>query len=459
VITRLHDLISPFTARLSLALRVALLTTAAVGMTLAVVSAMVFFTVRAEFETSLDDSMLRRANAAVKAGVTQLTLDGVAQSAFAATDVKIAVVRGGRLFSTQSSQAVAPYIGQDELQVSIGDRTSSFRSAKIDGDHYRIVAVQAGQGTALVLAQSMESSRNALERLQLILWLSSAAGVAIAGLTGWVVATNGLRPVRRLTEAAERVARTQELTPIAVAGRDELARLTTSFNSMLLALNASQERQRQLVADAGHELRTPLTSLRTNIELLSQASESSGRQLSETARIEIMGDVRAQLQELTTLVGDLVELARDEPLVRDPEPVDLSDVASQAVERVRRRATSITFDVETESWMVVGEPQLLERAVTNLLDNAAKWSPPLGTVRLRLLDGVLTVTDDGPGIKEEDLPHVFDRFYRSSEARTLPGSGLGLSIARRAAERHGGTIEASRAAGGGTLMTMRIPSA
>ena len=459
MINWLHDQISPVAARLSLALRVALLTTTAVGMTLAVVSAMVFFTVRAEFETSLDESMLRRANAAVKAGVTQLTLDGVPQSAFAATDVKIAVVQGGRLFSTQDSQAVTPYIGQDELQVSIGDRTNSFRSAKIGGVHYRVVAVQAGQGTALVLAQSMESSRHALERLQLILWLSSAVGVAIAGLTGWIVATNGLRPVRRLTEAAERVARTQELTPIAVAGHDELARLTTSFNSMLLALDASQERQRQLVADAGHELRTPLTSLRTNIELLSQASESPGRQLSDTARTEIMGDVRAQLQELTTLVGDLMELARDEPLVRDPEPVDLSDVVSRAVERVQLRATNITFDVETESWMVVGEQQLLERAVTNLLDNAAKWSPPLGTVRIGLSDGVLTVTDDGPGINDEDLPHVFDRFYRSSEARTLPGSGLGLSIARRAAERHGGSITAGRAEGGGTLMTMRIPSA
>jgi len=148
VINWLHDQISPVAARLSLALRVALLTTTAVGMTLAVVSAMVFFTVRAEFETSLDESMLRRANAAVKAGVTQLTLDGVPQSAFAATDVKIAVVQGGRLFSTQGSQAVTPYIGQDELQVSIGDRTNSFRSAKIGGVHYRVVAVQAGQGTA-----------------------------------------------------------------------------------------------------------------------------------------------------------------------------------------------------------------------------------------------------------------------------------------------------------------------
>ncbi len=459
MIDRLHELIAPITARFSLALRVALLTTAAVGMTLAFVSAAVFFTVRAEFETSLDNSMLRRANAAVNAGVTQLSLDGVPQTAFALSDVKIAVVKGGTLFSQQGSGNIAPYIRRDELQVSIGDRNESFRTADIDGVPYRIVAVQAGQGTALVLAQSMESSDHALERLKLILLLSSVAGVALAGFAGWVVATNGLRPVRRLTEATERVARTQELDPIAVTGHDELARLTTSFNSMLIALDASHSRQRQLVADAGHELRTPLTSLRTNIELMSQASKPSDRQLAPAARVEIMNDVRAQLEELTNLVGDLVELARDEPLIRSPEPVDLADVVRHAVDRVRRRAPDIEFDVDTSSWMVVGESQLLERAITNLLDNAAKWSPPAATVRVRLNGGELTVTDDGPGIAEEDLPHVFDRFYRSSAARTLPGSGLGLSIARRAADRHGGSIEARRAPAGGTMMTMRLPSA
>lgn len=459
MISWLHNLIAPITARLSLAMRVALLTTGAVGMTLAFVSATVFFTVRAEFDSSLDNSMLRRANAAVSAGVTQLTLDVVPQSAFALSDVKIAVVKGGKLFGPQSSRIVAPYIGREELEVSLGDNDTSFRTANIGGEPYRIVAVQAGRGTALVLAQSMESSRHALERLQLILLLASASGVAVAGFFGWVVATNGLRPVRRLTEATERVARTQELRPIRVSGHDELARLTTSFNSMLLALDASQERQRQLVADAGHELRTPLTSLRTNIELLSQASVPSGPQLPQAARMEMMDDVKGQLEELTTLVGDLVELARDEPLVRSPEPVDLADVVRHAVERVRRRAPDVDFDVEAASWMVVGESQLLERAITNLLDNAAKWSPPSATVRIRLGGGELTVTDDGPGIAEEDLPHVFDRFYRSSAARTLPGSGLGLSIARRAAERHGGSISARKAPAGGTMITMRLPSA
>jgi two-component system sensor histidine kinase MprB len=317
--------------------------------------------------------------------------------------------------------------------------------------------VQAGPGTALVVAQSMESVRGALDRLQVILLLTSIAGVVAAGLSGWAVAANGLRPVRRLTAATEHVARTAELTPIEVSGHDELARLTNSFNTMLIALDASQQRQRQLVADAGHELRTPLTSLRTNIELIGQAADNAERSLTTEQRNEIMGDVRSQLEELTTLVGDLVELARDEPMRRDPEPLDFADVVAQAIQRVRLRAPDIEFDVEAESWMVFGEAQLLERAVTNLLDNAAKWSPAGSTVRVRLADGTLTIVDSGPGIDAADLPHIFDRFYRSSEARTLPGSGLGLSIVRRAADRHGGTVEAASEGRGGTTFTMTLP--
>ncbi|MGI9084224.1 MAG: sensor histidine kinase [Aeromicrobium sp.] len=445
-----HRTIQRLTSRASLALRVALLTTAAVAVTLAAVSALVYVTVKAEFESSLDESMLRRANAAVNAGYTpsaeELDVAGI----------KIFVVRGGQVFSRRGDDTTLA-LNNHEVEVSIGQAKSSRRTTQLEGEPYRVIAVQAGEGSALVLAQPTESIERALERLKLILILASAAGVVLAGGAGWVVATNGLRPVRRLTAAAERVARTSELHPIKVTGHDELARLTTSFNQMLLALDASQERQRQLVADAGHELRTPLTSLRTNIELLGQAAEDPDRQLTASESTEIMDDVRLQLHELTTLVGDLVELARDEPMARDPERLDLADTVASAVDRVRPRAPDLTFDVEAEPWTVIGEPPLLERAVTNLLDNAAKWSPDHGTVTVRLDDGVLTVRDDGPGIADVDLPHVFDRFYRSSEARTLPGSGLGLSIVRRAAERHGGIATAESPEGGGSVFTMTIP--
>ncbi|MCL3817004.1 sensor histidine kinase [Aeromicrobium wangtongii] len=456
-----HRVLQKLTGRMSLALRVAVLTTAAVAVTLSVVSGVVFVTVRAEFESSMDDSMIRRANAAASKGLGESLLSSQSATALAYIGIQPFVVESGQLFASadNASTEYAKLKGYRELEVSTGQRDHSARTVTIQGIPHRVVAVPAGAGRALVIVQSMESNRDALERLKIILLLASTAGVALAGLAGWAVATNGLRPVRRLTEATERVARTSELTPIDVTGRDELARLTTSFNAMLLALDASQERQRQLVADAGHELRTPLTSLRTNIELIGQAADNAERHLSEEQRHEIMDDVRAQLEELTTLVGDLVELARDEPMHRDPEPLDFADVVRQAVDRVRLRAQDVRIDVDLSPWMVMGEPQLLERAVTNLLDNAAKWSPPQGEIRVRLRDGVLTVSDDGAGITPEDLPYIFDRFYRSSEARTLPGSGLGLSIVKRAAERHGGTVEVESPPGGGTTFRLVLPEA
>ncbi|WP_456696543.1 sensor histidine kinase [Aeromicrobium sp. P5_D10] len=454
-----HRALQKITGRMSLALRVAVLTTAAVAATLGVVSAVAFVTVRAEFQSSLDESMLRRANAAVDSGFSQALLTSESVGALAYLGIQPFIVQGGQLFTSNpaTSSEFVKLKSHQEVEVSIGERKQSMRTVTIQGVPHRVVAVSAGPGKALVLAQSMESNRDALERLKIILLLASTAGVLLAGGAGWAVATNGLRPVRRLTAATERVARTSDLTPIQVTGRDELARLTTSFNSMLQALDASQERQRQLVADAGHELRTPLTSLRTNIELIGQAADSSDRQLSVEQRHEIMDDVRAQLEELTNLVGDLVELARDEPMGRAPEPLDLAEVVAHAVDRVRLRAPDAHFDVEVEPWTVIGEAQLLERAVTNLLDNAAKWSPDDGLITVRLSGGELTVIDQGPGINTEDLPHIFDRFYRSSEARTLPGSGLGLSIVKRAAERHGGTVEVASPPEGGTRFTFRVP--
>ena len=348
MIEPVHRLLRRITGRMSLALRVAVLTTTAVAVTLSMVSVIVFVTVRAEFESSLDDSMMRRANAAVSRGVDAALISSPSTQVLAYVGIQPFIVRGGQLFPTpiDPNDDYAKLKGYREIEVSNGLREHSIRTVYLDGVPHRVVAVPAGRGQALVLVQSMESNRDALERLKIILLLTSIAGVALAGLAGWAVATNGLRPVRRLTAATERVARTIDLTPIEVTGRDELARLTVSFNAMLQALDASQERQRQLVADAGHELRTPLTSLRTNIELIGQAADTTERHLSDEQRHEIMDDVRAQLEELTTLVGDLVELARDEPMSRDPEPLDFADVVTQAVDRVRLRAQDVHLDVE-----------------------------------------------------------------------------------------------------------------
>ena len=234
-----------------------------------------------------------------------------------------------------------------------------------------------------------------LRKLGLAMLIAGALGVLAAALAGWGVARNGLRPVRRLTSAVEHIARTEDLRPLQVEGDDEVARLATAFNSMLMSLAASRDRQRRLVADAGHELRTPLTSLRTNLDLLAQVDAadapggSSGR-LPPEARAELIDDVRAQIEEMTNLVGDLVELARDEPITHVVEAVDLGDVLDRALTKVRRRAPLVDFQVHAEPWWVVGESASLERAVTNLLDNAAKWSPtdpPGGVVRVSLVDG------------------------------------------------------------------------
>ncbi len=428
-----------------------LLTTIAVGLAVAVVALMAYATVRSQSIGTLDDSLRARATAAADSNVLEmLTHQAVPPWALGAGNVRIAFLFDNGLQINAGGEL--PRL-RPESAVARGRAQWSARTITIADDRYRVVAVPAGRGQALVLAQSLEATDRMLTRLGLVMLLFGLAGVIVAGLAGWAVARNGLRPVRRLTVAVEEIARTQRLDPIPVEGNDEIARLSVSFNAMLAALSSSQRRQRQLVADAGHELRTPLTSLRTNLDLLAQADT----RLSPDARAELLGDVRAQIAEMTTLIGDLVELARDEPISPTVEPVELTEVVDHAVSRVRRRAPLVEFAVETEPWWLVGEPTALERAVTNLLDNAAKWSPEGGTVTVRLEDGTLSVADDGPGIAEEDLPRVFDRFYRSTESRTMPGSGLGLSIVRAVAERHGGQVRAGNGPDGGAVLWMRVP--
>jgi two-component system sensor histidine kinase MprB len=226
---------------------------------------------------------------------------------------------------------------------------------------------------------------------------------------------------------------------------------------MTAALASSRDRQQQLIADAGHELRTPLTSLRTNIELL-QRSEATGRALAPEVRTELMSSVRAQVTELASLIGDLQELSRPDA-ARTVQVVALHEVAGTALARARLRGPDLRITADISPWYVRGEAAALERAIVNLLDNAVKFSPSGGEVTVALRDGVLTVRDHGPGIPAEDLPHVFERFWRSPSARSLPGSGLGLSIVARTAEQSGGEVSLAPAPGGGALATLRLPGA
>jgi two-component system, OmpR family, sensor histidine kinase MprB len=444
--------------RRSLASRVILLTTMTVGLAVAFVAVAAYATARYQMQQSLDSSLKERAHAA--AGSETLRTAGIEGNVpswqLGAADVRIAFLPAegkGRVLDDGPDIL----LGQPELEVAQGERESSIRTIRIEGERYRVVTVQTEEpGIALVIAQSLDDQDRILARLGWVTIAFGGVGVLAAGLAGWLVASNGLRPVRRLTTAVERIARTEDLTRLPVEGDDEVARLANAFNMMLTALDASRVRQRQLVADASHELRTPLTSLRTNIDLLTM-SGGDAASLPPDAREELMEDIRAQIEELTTLIGDLTELARDEPVPPTVEPVDLADVVDHAVQRVRRRAPDLTFEVFTRPWWVVGEAPALERAVTNLLDNAAKWSPDGGLVTVRLSDGVLTVDDQGPGIPEDQRARIFDRFWRSVDSRTLPGSGLGLAIVRQVAERHAGSVQAAEDVGGGARLVLKLP--
>ena len=451
-----------FLDRVSLRTRIGILAAVVAAVVVVLVSASAFFVVRANVLQTLDDNLLQRATAAAQSGIDPRTLAQVPTQVVGAADIKLALVFSDGTAASVQGPSSAPPLGFDELAVARGQEPQSVRTATLNGVAYRVVAVPAGNGQALVIAQRLDPTQEVLTKLAVTLPVVGGIGVLIATLAGAAVARAGLRPVDRLTQATERIAATGDLHPIPVDGTDELARLTGSFNAMLGALAASQEQQRRLVADAGHELRTPLTSMRTNLELLASASRPGAPQLPESDRAEIFEDVQAQVTELSTLVGDLVELARDDAPTVEHEPVELTDVVLRALERARRRAGDVEFDATLLPWALLGDSTALERAVLNLLDNAAKWSPPGGRVRvqMRQLDEwsvLLEVADAGPGIAEEDLPHVFDRFYRADTSRTMPGSGLGLAIVRQVAVRHGGAAWAGRAPEGGALLVLRLP--
>lgn len=322
-----------------------------------------------------------------------------------------------------------------------------------DGTPLRVYTANVAPGMAIMSGARIDGIQASLRNLALLLVGVAGVGVLGAAWAGRAISRTALRPVERLTKAVEHIAQTEDLdTTIPVEGSDEIARLSTSFNSMTTALAGSRDRQQQLVADAGHELRTPLTTLRTNIDLLLR-SEQTGRALEPGAKERLLINVKAQFAELSTLVGDLLQLSRGES---DHEPhveLALHDVVQAAIERARLRGAEVA--AELTPWYVVGHAPSLERAVLNLIDNAAKFSP--GEIEVVLREGALTVRDHGPGIPADELPHVFERFWRSPSARGMPGSGLGLAIVAQAVEEAGGAVRLENARGGGVIVTLTLP--
>lgn len=349
--------------------------------------------------------------------------------------------------------------------VAVGQLHRAQEAVTIGRDSYLMLTVPASGGGAVQVAVSQDQASNTLILLGVLLAVGSALGIAGAAMLGRLVARAGLIPVQRLTSAVESVAVSMDLDhPIPVTGADEIARLGRSVNTMLAAIDAARRAQHTLVEDASHELRTPLTSIRTNIELLLAVERQPelAYRLAPEDRGRLLRDLDAQVRELATLTGELVELAREDTTREEIESVELTDVVAAATDRVRSRAPGITFFTDLHPITVDGRRGELERMIVNVLDNAAKWSPPGANVHARLRsDGPdwseLTVTDTGPGIDEADRPRVFDRFYRAPAARSMPGSGLGLAIVAQTAASHGGTVTAQSNSPQGTVIVVRLP--
>ena len=442
---------------MTLRTRLALASAVAVAIAVAVVSVVAYLMVRNELQSEIDDGLSRRAEQITNSSVAVAEL--FQQREFPTTPrprlggaagyAQFVDPNGQRLPQGTETLPVSDYT----LAVAAGRQEAPrYENVTVNGIHARLLTVPFSPGLALQVARPLTEMDDVLDRLGLIILLVALGGVGIAAGLGLAVSRASLAPVRRLTDAAEHITATHDLSRrVEAERRDEVGRLARSFNTMLGALEDSLHAQRQLVADASHELRTPLTSMRTNVELLARGT------LSEEERKRAMADVTAQIEELTALVGDVVEMARDGQHRHEVEDVRLDELVADAVARARLHAPQVSFQEQLEESLVSGVPERLHRAIANVLDNAAKWSPPGAEVDVAVRDGEVSVRDRGPGIDPDDLPHVFERFYRSAAARNRPGSGLGLAIVRQVAEAHGGTVSAERVNGGGTMVRIRLP--
>jgi two-component system, OmpR family, sensor histidine kinase MprB len=432
--------------------RLALAAAAAVALAVVLASIVGYVVVRSQLRAEVDTALKQRAEqiSRLPPDMVERALFGPGPGLGGAEGYPQVVVPGGRTIRPRGADAELP-VSERVLDVGRGESEIFLTDARVEGTHLRVITFPY-EPYAIQVARPLTEVDNTLDRLRTYLILIALAGIGLAGGLGLIVARAALSPVRRLTEAAENVTATGDLSErIDVEGDDELSRLASRFNTMLAALEASAKAQRQLVADASHELRTPLTSLRTNIEVL-----AGKRRVPAAEREPLLADVVEQLDEMTTLIAELMELAHADRRPSEPEEVRLDTLTADAVERTRRNRPGVEFKTELTESVVRGVPSAIERAIGNLLDNAAKWSPPGGAVEVKVRDGEVTVRDHGPGIDDADLPYVFDRFYRSTSARRTPGSGLGLAIVKQVAEAHGGGVTAERPEGGGTLMRFRL---
>jgi two-component system sensor histidine kinase MprB len=432
---------------MSFRLRVALLAGAAVAIAVAGASAVVYVVVRHQLLGEVDSSLVNRARDFIRhpppgPGPGIVTLGP--RQAFGSPNTFLQVI------TADGSGAYFKLPGLDTAkELAANGGRPFFSEGRVRDVHVRVYSVQLDEGLALEAFRPLDEIDRTLHRIGTYLLFIGLGGIGIASVLGLVVARATLRPVAQLTSVAEEVTETRDPSRrIETHSRDELGRLASAFNAMLEALDSSLRSQRRLIADASHELRTPLASLRTNIEVL---TGSKGAELSEEERTKLVADLSGQVEELSALVAALVELDPDAP--PELEDVRLDELVANAVARARQHTPDVEFREHLAESLVRASPVQVDRAVSNLLDNAAKWSD---SVDVTVDDHTVTVRDHGPGIAAEDLPHVFDRFYRAAAARNLPGSGLGLAIVKQVATSHGGTVTAENATDGGAVFRLRL---
>jgi two-component system sensor histidine kinase MprB len=435
---------------MSFRLRLTVLVSLAVAVTVIGTSCVVYFTDRSALIGQIDSDL--KAHRIDGLLATRPSTRGEKQRRFAG----LSVVQTG-------SHAViildTPGVGTT-IRVSVLPRTAggspttkpTFSTQTVAGVRSRALTLTFPRRVVRLSESLAQADRN-LGRLRWLLVLISLGGLGVAALLGAIVSRTAVAPLRRLTETTEHVIDTRDLSQrVGQPGRDEVSRLSARLDELLETLQASLRAQQQLVADASHELRTPIASVRANLELLAERLA-----LTEDEQTTVLlSDVRRELESMTTLVAELIELARGEETNIAPREFRLDEAVRSAVERVERRARGLSFRTTLQPSVVTGVPERVERAVTNLLDNAAKWSPPDGTIDVSVQNGVVEVRDRGPGIAAEDRPLVFDRFYRSAKARGMPGAGLGLAIVKQIADAHGGSVTIDESSNGGATLRLRL---
>ncbi len=440
---------------MSFRLRIALLTAAAVAVAAIGASVAMYVVVQDQLLKQVDDTLSKTALVGGP-GRGGPFGDRGPQLVTGRQDVFGQIVdANGTIVQADLGVAVPALVTQDVKDVAAGKRDGFLATAVSQDYRVRVLVRSISNGRALEVAKSLEDIDGALAQTRVTLAEFALGAIVLAAALGLLIARTALAPVKRLTATVEEVTRTRDLSRrVAAHGRDELSRLGTSFDAMLGQLETSLRSQRQLVSDAGHELRTPLTSLRTNLELLErgQPSDPGERQL-------LLGDLVRQMERLTALVGDLIEVARDEEAPMPFEELRLDEVVHEVVDDVSFRYPKVQFVVTATPSTVRGVKVRVARAITNLLDNAAKYSPTGAVVEITVAGGEVAVRDHGPGVAAEDASRVFDRFWRSNDVRQTPGSGLGLAIVKDVAESHGGSVVLETPSDGGARFRLRLGSA